>query len=170
MDFEHTRNLIGRILISAIFIYAIPSKIIDFESTVEVISNKNIPPSLSTFLLITAIICLLFGSILFISGFKQRLGASLLIIFLVPTTFIFHFSPFQIKAFLMNAGLVGGLILGLKNRKAHSLKYLFNNQTKNNNVKLWLDRGKNVSTLKKISNKCINQMIKIKKNNNMNQK
>ena len=128
MNFEKTRNLIGRTLISAIFIYAIPGKIINFEQTVAVISNKNINPTISAFLLILAIICLIFGSILFITGFRQKLGAYLLLIFIVPTTFIFHFSPFQIKATLMNAGLIGGLILGLNNVKANSLKELFNNQ------------------------------------------
>ena len=106
MPFQQTRNLIGRILISAIFIYAIPGKIINFEQTVEVISNKNIHHNLAPFLLILAIICLIFGSILFNSGFKKKLGAYLLLIFIVPTTFIFHFSPFQIKATLINAGLI----------------------------------------------------------------
>ena len=129
MKFEQTKNLIGRILISAIFIYAIPGKIINFEQTVEVITTKNIPPYLAPFLLLIAIICLILGSMLFISGFKQRLGAYLLLIFIVPTTFIFHFSPFQIKAVLMNAGLIGGLILGLKNVKGKSLKEIFNNQS-----------------------------------------
>ena len=129
MNFEQTSNLIGRILISAIFIYAIPGKIINFEKTIEVISNKNIPPILAPFLLVLAIICLIFGSILFISGFKQKLGAYLLLAFIVPTTFIFHFSPFQIKAVLMNFGLIGGLILGLNNTKRNSLKELFNNQS-----------------------------------------
>ena len=128
MNFEQTRNLIGRTLISAIFIYAIPGKIINFEQTVAVISNKNINPTIAAFLLVLAIICLIFGSILFIIGFRQKLGAYLLLIFIVPTTFIFHFSPFQIKATLMNAGLIGGLILGLNNVKANSLKELFNNQ------------------------------------------
>ncbi len=129
MNFEQTRNLIGRILISAIFIYAIPGKIINFERTVDIISNKNIHPNLAPLLLTLAIICLTFGSILFISGFKQRLGAYLLLIFIVPTTFIFHFSPFQIKAILINASLVGGLLLGLNNVKGISLKEIFNNQT-----------------------------------------
>ena len=128
MNFEQTRNLIGRILISAIFIYAIPGKIINFEQTIEVITNRNIPTNLAPFLLILAIICLIFGSILFISGFKQKLGIYLLLIFIVPTTFIFHFSPFQAKSVLMNAGLMGGLILGLSNLKGNSLKELFNNQ------------------------------------------
>ena len=133
MNFEQTKNLIGRILISAIFIYAIPGKIINFERTFEVISNKNISPTLAPLLLFSAITCLIFGSILFISGFKQRFGAYLLLIFIVPTTFIFHFYPFQIKAVLMNAGLIGGLILGLNNVKGNSLKELFNNQTTKNN-------------------------------------
>ena len=129
MNFEQTKNLIGRILISAIFIYAIPGKIINFKGTIEVISNKNIHPNLAAFLLLMAIICLIFGSILFISGLKQKLGAYLLLIFIVPTTFIFHFSPFQIQAILMNASLIGGLILGLNNAKGPSLRELFNNQT-----------------------------------------
>jgi len=129
MNFEQTKNLIGRILISAIFIYAIPSKIINFDRTVEVISDKNISPILAPILLFLAIICLIFGSILFISGFKQRLGASLLLVFIIPTTIIFHFSPFQIKAVLMNAGIIGGLVLGLNNVKGNSLKELFKNQT-----------------------------------------
>ncbi len=132
MNFEQTKNLIGRILISAIFIYAIPGKIINFEQTVEVISNKNISSTLASFLLFSAIICLIFGSILFISGFKQRLGAYLLLIFIVPTTFIFHFHPFQIKAVLMNVGLMGGLVLGLNKIKGNSLKEIFKNQTMKN--------------------------------------
>ena len=128
MNFEQTRNLIGRILISAIFVYAIPGKIINFEKTVDVITSKNIPPTISPYLLLLAIIFLILGSILFISGFMQRLGAYLLLLFIVPTTLIFHFSPFQIQAVLMNAGLIGGLILGLNKIRVNSLKDLFKNQ------------------------------------------
>ena len=128
MNFEQTRNFIGRILISAIFIYAIPGKIINFERTIDVISDKNIPPTLAPFLLFLAIITLIVGSILFISGFKQKLGAYLLLIFIIPTTFIFHFFPFQIKAVLMNSALIGGLLLSLNNVKDNSLKVIFNNQ------------------------------------------
>ena len=133
MNFEQTKNLIGRILISAIFVYAIPGKIINFQQTVDIITDKNIPSTLSPYLLLLAIICLVFGSILFISGFRQKLGASLLLIFIVPTTLIFHFYPFQIKAILVNAGLIGGLILGLSNSKGYSLREIFNNQSKKNN-------------------------------------
>ena len=54
MDFNKNKNLVGRILISAIFIYAIPGKIINFEKTVQVIANNNnnnIQPTLAPFLL-----------------------------------------------------------------------------------------------------------------------
>ena len=128
MNFEQGKNLIARILISSIFIYAVPNKIINFEQTVEVIASKNISPVIASFLLLSAILSLIFGSILFISGFKQRLGASLLLIFIVPTTFIFHFFPFQVRAVLANAGLIGALILGLNKVKGNSLKDLFNKQ------------------------------------------
>ena len=128
MGSEKARNLIGRVLISAIFIYAIPGKIINFERTVETITSKSIPPFIATFLLLTAILCLIFGSILFISGFKQRFGAYLLLIFIIPTTFIFHLFPFQAKDFLMNTGLVGGLILGSHQIQSNSLKDLFKKQ------------------------------------------
>ena len=99
MNSEQARNLIGRILISAIFIYAIPGKIINFEKTIEVITSKNIPPFLAPSLLISAVCCLIFGSILFISGFNQRLGVYLLLIFIIPTTFFFSFFPFSSKSF-----------------------------------------------------------------------
>mgnify|MGYP001168044068 CR=1 FL=1 len=128
MNKKKAMNLIGRIFISAIFVYAIPEKIFNFERTVEFIINKNIPPFIATFLLITAILFLILGSILFISGFKQRVGASLLLIFIIPTTIIFHVYPLQLRAVLMNAGLAGGLILGLNKIKYNSLKDLFNNQ------------------------------------------
>ncbi len=128
MNSQQVRNLIGRILISAIFIYATPDKILNFEKNVEFIISKNIPSIIAPLLLFSAILCLIIGSILFISGYKQRLGASLLLVFIVPTTFIFHFYPFQARAFLMNAGLAGGLILGLNKAKNSSLKDLFYNQ------------------------------------------
>tara|TARA_B100001250_G_C19440930_1_gene631754 strand:- start:128 stop:430 length:303 start_codon:yes stop_codon:yes gene_type:complete len=72
-----------------------------------------------------------FGSVLFISKLNQKLGAYLLLTFIVPTTFIFHFSPFQIKDVLINDSLIVGLFLGLNNTKDKSLKELFNNQTNN---------------------------------------
>ena len=104
-------DFISRVSISAIFISAIPSKVNDFERTVEYISSKGIPNSISSILLVGAIICLILGSGFFIFGENQKIGSIFLLLFLIPTTIIFHFSPFHQRAVLMNLGLIGGLIL-----------------------------------------------------------
>ncbi|HGY5535108.1 MAG TPA: DoxX family protein [Prochlorococcus sp.] len=106
-------DFIARVCLSAVFIVAIPPKIINFSSGVDAIARRGIPQPLALFLLVAAIACLVVGSALLIFGKNQILGASLLLIFIVPTTIIFHLFPFQAKAVFMNLGLIGGLILAL---------------------------------------------------------
>ena len=101
----------SRLSISAIFISAIPSKINNFEKTVEYISSKGIPDPISSMLLVGAILCLIFGSGFFIFGENQRIGSVFLLLFIIPTTIIFHVFPFHQRAVLMNLGLIGGLII-----------------------------------------------------------
>ena len=104
-------DFFSRVLISAIFITAIPRKIFGFERTVEYISSKGIPYPISSILLVGAIICLILGSGFFIFGENQKIGSIFLLLFLIPTTIIFHIFPFHQKAVLMNLGLMGGLII-----------------------------------------------------------
>ena len=104
-------DFFSRLSISAIFISAIPDKINDFETTVEYISSKGIPVPISSILLVGAIICLILGSGFFIFGENQKIGSVFLLLFLIPTTIIFHVFPFQQRAVLINLGLIGGLII-----------------------------------------------------------
>ena len=104
-------DFFSRVSISAIFISAIPGKINGFEKTVEYISSKGIPDSISSILLVSTIICLILGSGFFIFGENQKIGSVFLLIFLIPTTIIFHVFPFNQRAVLMNLGLIGGLII-----------------------------------------------------------
>ena len=104
-------DFFSRVSISAIFISAIPSKLNGFERTVEYISSKGIPDPISSILLVGAIICLIFGSGFFIFEKNQKIGSIFLLLFLIPTTIIFHIFPFHQKAVLMNLGLMGGLII-----------------------------------------------------------
>ena len=104
-------DFFSRVSISAIFISAIPGKINGFEGTVEYISSKGIPIPVSSILLVGAIICLCFGSGFFIFGKNQKIGSVFLLLFLIPTTLIFHVFPFHQRAVLMNLGLIGGLII-----------------------------------------------------------
>ena len=111
---KRTKSLLdffSRLAISAIFISAIPGKINDFERTVEYISSKGIPEPISSVLLVGAIICLILGSGFFIFGENQKIGSVFLLLFLIPTTIIFHVFPFHQKAVLMNLGLIGGLVI-----------------------------------------------------------
>ena len=104
-------DFFSRVSISAIFISAIPGKITDFERTVDYINSKGIPEPISSVLLIGAIICLILGSAFFIFGENQKIGSVFLLLFLIPTTIIFHVFPFHQKALFMNLGLIGGLII-----------------------------------------------------------
>ena len=104
-------DFFSRLAISAIFISDIPGKINGFKRTVEYISSKGIPDSIASILLVGAIICLILGSGFFIFGTNQKIGATFLLIFLIPTTIIFHVFPFHERAVLINLGLIGGLVI-----------------------------------------------------------
>ena len=104
-------DFFSRVAITGIFISAIPGKINGFERTVEYISSKGIPNPIASVLLVGAIICLILGSGFFIFGENQKIGSVFLLVFLIPTTIIFHLFPFQQRAVLMNLGLIGGLII-----------------------------------------------------------
>ena len=104
-------DFIARVAISSIFISAIPGKITGFSKTVEYISSKGIPDPIASILLVGAIICLLLGSGYFIFGEDQKIGAIFLLLFLIPTTIIFHAFRFHQRAVFMNLGLIGGLLI-----------------------------------------------------------
>ena len=104
-------DFLSRLAISAIFISAIPEKINGFNKTVEYISSKGIPDPISSILLVGAIICLILGSGFFIFGENQKIGSVFLLLFLIPTTIIFHVFPFHQRAVFINLGLIGGLVI-----------------------------------------------------------
>ena len=109
--FKSILDFFSRSSIAAIFISAIPGKINNFERTVDYISSKGIPEPISSILLVGAIICLILGSGFFIFGENQKIGSFFLLLFLIPTTIIFHVFPFHQRAVFMNLGLIGGLII-----------------------------------------------------------
>ena len=68
-------DFLARVFISAIFVNAIPTKLLNFEGTINFIMQKGINENIAIILLVSAIICLIFGSLFFIFGKYQRLGA-----------------------------------------------------------------------------------------------
>ena len=104
--------LLGRILLAVIFLTSAIEKIRGFEETSSMMAGKGIP--LSSFLLLGAITFLLLGSIALILGIKARWGAVLLIIFLIPTTVMFHpptGSEEDLIQFMKNLAIAGGLCM-----------------------------------------------------------
>ena len=56
-------------------------------------------------------LCLIFDSEFFIFGENQKIGSVFLLLFIIPTTIIFHVFPFHQRAVFINLGLMGGLII-----------------------------------------------------------
>jgi len=119
-------GLIGRILLVLIFVLSGIGKIFNFEGTVQYMAKVGMP--MTTFFALGAIFLELVGSITVILGYFTRFGAVLLLIFLIPTTLIFHGNiadPMQKIHFLKNVSMFGGLlVLLVSGAGGFSLDYL----------------------------------------------
>ena len=113
----YSLNFLGRLLLSAIFINAIPGKITNFAAQAEYITNKGFPEPVSTIMMIGAIAVLLGGTVLLIFTERIKLACSLLLIFLVPATVIFHLIPLQLAEVARNLSLIGGLLVAIEKSK-----------------------------------------------------
>lgn len=82
-------TLLGRVLLALIFLMsAAGNKIPNFSNVAELMEGQGVP--MPQVMLAGAIVFLLAGSVSIILGFKARLGATLLLIFLVLATYFFH--------------------------------------------------------------------------------
>ena len=106
-------DVLGRICIAALFVNALPAKMSNFSGTASFIASKGIPEPLASALLVCAIVVLIFGSVLLVFGSNTILGASLLLLFLVPTTLIFHTNPLDLPHLFTNLAVIGALILAI---------------------------------------------------------
>ena len=107
-------DLIGRLLISALFLISAYNKIFSIDGTMSWIEGYGIPGLLVYPTIALEIILPLFVII----GYKARLSAGILAIFCVATAFIFHYDfvdQMQTIAFLKNLGLAGGFLFIVAN-------------------------------------------------------
>jgi putative oxidoreductase len=105
-------NRIARVLLCLVFVYSLIGKLTGFAGPAAAIAAKGLP--LAPVLLVAAIVLMAAGSALVISGWKSRLGAVLLLLFLVPTTMLFHGDVADAGEriqLLKNLAIVGGLLL-----------------------------------------------------------
>ena len=118
-------DLVGRILISALFFLNGIFKISNYDGTIGWMESFGMPG----ILLIPAIILEIAGPVLIIIGYKTKLAAGLLSLFCIATAFIFHndfANQMQLTSFLKNIALAGGfLILFVNGAKGFSLDNKF---------------------------------------------
>ena len=118
-------DLVGRILISALFLLNGIFKINNYDGTIGWMESFGMPGVL----LIPAIILEIVGPVLVIIGYKTKLAAGLLSLFCIATAVIFHndfADQMQFTSFLKNIALAGGfLILFANGAKAISLDNKF---------------------------------------------
>ncbi len=118
-------DLVGRILISALFLINGMFKISNYEGTIGWMESFGMPGMF----IVPAIIVEIAGPVLIIIGYKTKFAAGLLSLFCITTAFIFHndfADQMQFNSFLKNIALAGGfLILFANGAKAISLDNKF---------------------------------------------
>ena len=118
--------LIGRILLVLIFLNSGIVKVGNFEGTAQYMASQGMP--YTNYFLVGSIFLELLGSLTVIFGCFTRFGALLLLVFLIPTTLIFHTNfvdPMQKIHFMKNVSMFGGcFILLAAGAGRFSLDYL----------------------------------------------
>ena len=107
-------DLIGRILISALFLISAFNKVFNLDGSMGWMESFGVPG----FLIFPAIVIEIILPILVIVGYQARIAAGILAIFCLMTAFLFHFDfsdQSQLVSFLKNIGLAGGFLFIVAN-------------------------------------------------------
>ena len=107
-------DLLGRLLISALFLISAYNKIFSIDGTMGWMEGFGIPG----FLIYPTILLEIILPIFVIVGYKAKISSAVLAIFCLATAFIFHFDfldQIQTILFLKNIGLAGGFLFIVAN-------------------------------------------------------
>jgi putative oxidoreductase len=115
--------VLGRVMLCTIFVMStVGNKIPNFNAVADLMGTKGIPAP--KVMLVGAIVFLIAGSLSIILGYKARIGATLLLIFLVLATYYFHdfwhvtdekVKQEQMIQFMKNLGMMGAMVLIIAN-------------------------------------------------------
>ncbi len=114
MELKNTNKIVdffARVSLIAIFVNALRFKLTNFTNVVDYIASKGFSEPISILLHIISVILLIVGPVLIISRTYERIGAAIILLFIIPATIIFHVYPFDMKSVVTNLGLIGGLLL-----------------------------------------------------------
>ena len=107
-------DLIGRILISALFLISAYNKIFNLDGSMSWMESFGVP----SFLIFPGIAIETILPVLIIVGYQARIAAGILAIFCLMTAFLFHFDfsdQSQLVSFLKNIGLASGFLFIVAN-------------------------------------------------------
>ena len=106
----HIVEILGRILLSAIFLINGIGKIFNYEGTIQYMENFDVPG----YFIIPAITVEILFPILLILGYYTKFSALVLSLFTLALAVIFHtdFSnQMQLMSFLKNIAIAGGFLI-----------------------------------------------------------
>ena len=112
-------DLIGRIFLSAIFIFEAIDSTLFFAKTKETMTEYGLVWA-QNFLLYGAIFLLITGGLMVLFGYRSTLGAMMLLLYWVPVTFIVYdfwncskSAELSIQSilFMKNVAIIGGLLM-----------------------------------------------------------
>lgn len=133
--------LVGRLFLSAIFLFSAAGKLADWSGTTHHMAEKGMVAT--SFFLLGAIALELFGGLSVLLGFLTRYGAAALILFLAVATPIFHdfwvedgtARMNQMQHFMKNMTIMGGvLIVGALGPGRYSIDYWLRRSTADRSV------------------------------------
>ena len=113
----HIVEVLGRIFISALFLIEAIRKFFNPDMSMMYMSDHGVPE----FLFYPSIAFEIIIPLLLIVGYKTRIAASLLTVFVLTVTLIFHShhiidDGMQLTIFLKNLAIIGGLLLIISNK------------------------------------------------------
>ena len=100
--------LIGRILLALIFVLSGLNKIGNFSGTQQMMAQHGM--RYTPLFLIGAILVEVIGGLSVLVGYRARVGAAALALFLIPATLIFHGGGAEQVNFMKNLSIMGGLL------------------------------------------------------------
>ena len=128
----HIVEVFGRIFISALFLIEAIRKIFDPDMGMMYMSDHGVPE----ILFYTSIAFEIIVPLLLVAGYKTRVMASLLALFVLSVTLIFHTQHIlgdgvQLTIFLKNISILGGLLIIIANKpQICSFDYYIENKKK----------------------------------------
>jgi len=130
---KNTIDLLGRAMLSFIFLYEAYDSIFYFKETREKMTAYGLTWN-QDLLLIGAILVLILGGTLLLLGYRAGLGIFILLLYWVPVTFIVHSfwndpepaRRLQSILFMKNIAILGGMLMVWANGVGkYSIKRLF---------------------------------------------